>query len=976
MGAALLICAAFGWWFAMQQVALLDAEAHYPPFRLMLGTAIRVAAVTFVVYIYCDAFITSRAELSSSHWLTLLGLLPLLSVFFGLRLPIALRISLFAFFILCLAAFLKRRAQSQDRASDRHWLALGVIFLINVIFNGYFSPLTVSLTPFHLPGTFNPQSSAMSSAFRSFIWIKQFSLSSLDYSYWLIGPFTPSSFFSPGIQLLSLLTDSPSMDITAYYRIIHWLDFTLCIAGSFGFYLMLHVGMRLGWGMSAAAGMFYVFVEENFMNVLTMPDYCSASSAQAVFPFALCAVFYALRENRIYPAILAGAALAFSFVLLPPHFEMALYMMFTFFILAIAAAYSVSGPLLSKDQLLMMFSCGASFLLTSAFYIVPTLLMQWSGELYTQSHSELAGYSLFQRMDLDIYSPALPIIIAACIAASYLFVRLRGTRELVLPMSALTLVLLLWPNHSPLLVIVTGLLHMGPNYDLSAYGRRGYFITFCAMMLVVQALDKPSVYASLTVKLSKKHERYHADYSRNADVLILISALLCGILALKPQLQNYPQRCPYYSLLEGDLANYPLLKGDQANADRIRNRLTGFELALKDYPNTDNYTRQYQQALEQSRIHTAGDIPDAAGVYAFARSVAPLIDRFYTDPASNCVHPADSRYDFGDKIFLLPSLASLFSGLPTPFLRIAGFTDDENIPRLISWDPSSILFGVGTGLFIHNSSGSFDSRFMVGAPLVHALYLLPGNDFITSLGTWSHPNRTWAWSSTLLFNPLHRKLFDIAGIDVIMTPRRHARQFAAAPGFKPMEQDHPPTFPGFKDMMVLRNHQSYGMAYLANDIHYIPESKVISLEHTVKQYLTHNNENPAAFREARAWLYGQLDDLKSMYDIILESQERPKEPTPSGDVSIRNMLGEAAVMKADCKRDECELVYNLIKLPGWFAYADGKPIEISRANFAFMAVPLPRGTHEVWFVYAPTSFLCFTLLSLIGLIVLPFLPRR
>jgi len=203
-----------------------------------------------------------------------------------------------------------------------------------------------------------------------------------------------------------------------------------------------------------------------------------------------------------------------------------------------------------------------------------------------------------------------------------------------------------------------------------------------------------------------------------------------------------------------------------------------------------------------------------------------------------------------------------------------------------------------------------------------------------------------------------------------------AGEFAKQPGFEPMEQDHPPALPGFKDMMVLRNHQSYGMAYLANDIHYVEESKVAPLEHAVRRYLTHNNENPSAFREARTWFYGELDRLKNKHDILLESPERPKASAPPGDVLIRNILGQATVMKADCQRDECELVYNLVNQPGWYAYADGKPLQISRANFAFMAVALPRGAHEVWFIYTPTSFLCFTFLSLISLIALPFLPRR
>jgi hypothetical protein len=52
--------------------------------------------------------------------------------------------------------------------------------------------------------------------------------------------------------------------------------------------------------------------------------------------------------------------------------------------------------------------------------------------------------------------------------------------------------------------------------------------------------------------------------------------------------------------------------------------------------------------------------------------------------------------------------------------------------------------------------------------------------------------------------------------------------------------------------------------------------------------------------------------------------------------------------------------------PGWRAYVDGREVEIRRANFAFRAVPVPAGRHQIEFVYKPRSFyvgLTITLLS-------------
>lgn len=42
--------------------------------------------------------------------------------------------------------------------------------------------------------------------------------------------------------------------------------------------------------------------------------------------------------------------------------------------------------------------------------------------------------------------------------------------------------------------------------------------------------------------------------------------------------------------------------------------------------------------------------------------------------------------------------------------------------------------------------------------------------------------------------------------------------------------------------------------------------------------------------------------------------------------------------------------------PGWKAYLDGGSIEIYRADYAFRAVPVPKGEHQVIFSYEPNSF--------------------
>jgi len=55
--------------------------------------------------------------------------------------------------------------------------------------------------------------------------------------------------------------------------------------------------------------------------------------------------------------------------------------------------------------------------------------------------------------------------------------------------------------------------------------------------------------------------------------------------------------------------------------------------------------------------------------------------------------------------------------------------------------------------------------------------------------------------------------------------------------------------------------------------------------------------------------------------------------------------------------------------PGWKAFLDGKQVKIYRANYAFKAVFIPEGEHELEFIYQPLSFRIGSYLSLIGVLL-------
>ena len=84
-------------------------------------------------------------------------------------------------------------------------------------------------------------------------------------------------------------------------------------------------------------------------------------------------------------------------------------------------------------------------------------------------------------------------------------------------------------------------------------------------------------------------------------------------------------------------------------------------------------------------------------------------------------------------------------------------------------------------------------------------------------------------------------------------------------------------------------------------------------------------------------------------------------PSPPNQATIRAVLSQPGY-----------LVLADTFYPGWLAYVDGRRVEILRANYAFRAVALGTGEHEVGFQYRPQSFvagLACSAFALVGLFV-------
>jgi hypothetical protein len=75
------------------------------------------------------------------------------------------------------------------------------------------------------------------------------------------------------------------------------------------------------------------------------------------------------------------------------------------------------------------------------------------------------------------------------------------------------------------------------------------------------------------------------------------------------------------------------------------------------------------------------------------------------------------------------------------------------------------------------------------------------------------------------------------------------------------------------------------------------------------------------------------------------------------------------VIKADAPSDGFLLLADTF-YPGWAAEVDGKPVPLYRANVSLRGIALPKGAHEVRFVYGAPGFYSGVQLSVLAVSLL------
>ena len=240
-------------------------------------------------------------------------------------------------------------------------------------------------------------------------------------------------------------------------------------------------------------------------------------------------------------------------------------------------------------------------------------------------------------------------------------------------------------------------------------------------------------------------------------------------------------------------------------------------------------------------------------------------------------------------------------------------------------DPDLRIFQVDRGILDRNAPLVFDLPLTLGTDgmdperyVLMVVHLLPEDRYGTP--------RT-EWSTSLL--RLDRPLFDQLATRLVL-----ARKDQALPAH-------------------FRRLRTSGDLVVAEDPRAAPRAQLYS--------------RALAFEEDRY----RLIDMPTDEAVILEGGVPPL-PGPAmkqGHVEIRERSSDRLVIGSDADGASYLLLRDNL-LGGWSATVDGEPAGILRANFAFRALVLPAGRHEVTFEFAPASYSWGVLLALLSLVTM------
>jgi len=177
-----------------------------------------------------------------------------------------------------------------------------------------------------------------------------------------------------------------------------------------------------------------------------------------------------------------------------------------------------------------------------------------------------------------------------------------------------------------------------------------------------------------------------------------------------------------------------------------------------------------------------------------------------------------------------------------------------------------------------------------------------------------------------------------------------------------------PKFPDRYGILVFKNPESYGKAFMAKWVKTIKPSDNYFNKNIFelgmvwpgsRELLEHFNQHLSEIPDTQG---AALIESMDTEDFKIN----PQEYQSNSSVDIVKIIASKAVFDVDCKEDHCWLVYNSAALNGWKAYSGSERLQIHKANLGFIGLKLEKGKRLVWLEYAPLSLVIGLLVTLTG----------
>lgn len=941
----------FGCWFATNQVeAVANGSLFSYPKVFFLQTIIK-CTLTIVATFYLVNVVLSKLILNKLNSSKIsLTFLPLLLVY----LKCSMGSILLLIFLLQVIYLFSLVSQADYRYWRTNYLANAIVFIVyfgaHYVLTTRFSPRFWQSAILTLAGGASDEILTATPLFMSYQNVKHFSFSNFDHSQWagILNP--PITLGSTFLQFLTFSLDLPSADPLAFHAVYNVVNFVLIVLGSFGLYLFLRYAAKVRIGVAFCGGLLFFFSGKPMINEMLSWDGGILMSPYAIICYAMLFIAIAFEKKEITFSYWAGAALASQFFFFSPHSEGVIYTVLMYALFTLGLLF-FSKHILWKDKLKFSVASFIVFGLLTSVITVPLMVDLAQHNMSVYGH--ISDISVNHRSEFVELTRLLSIFLLLS------FVLLLGQKKLTpaylsILLLTLTLYLLLWGStylDFNKFVILT--LHIPIHIWVS--WRLGIFLFLLVFILASYVAD-----AIANIIFSKCLIFFSELFVKALGIFLSGFLVVCSFFIVFPSQiitdgirEDNPEACAYYISLQSLLANYRMLAKDKANLTLIKNRLLKFENDLKRKKSPLNILSQYKvkfkAALAGVNINSVTKMADAHTIIAFAQKNSRLIDAFYLDPHFYCVTPLYDWTKVKRKVMRY-NLTSLYENIPNKYSRIVAASIDDTLTSPLAY-------------FFNNQTATMDVRFATGMPLLTSLYVMPKYDFST-IGHYSEAMPWHMYNAALFNDPIIRKVLNVGGIDIFTVRTWDLRQPIL--DTKPINAYLNPIFG--TDFQSFFNTQSYGMAYIANNISYENPATIIPYENVIKKHLS-NHKQIEQFKNATYELYQKLLNLKNKGDIILESTSFINDSHTStkkmnGTVEIKGVIGERALFEANCFNKNCVFVYNTAKALGWHAYVNDKPSIIQRVNFAFMGVFIPQGKTLIWFIYQPFYQFLLYLISL------------